>query len=345
MVSLFTAAQVPVLGPVQSRTVMAAMTRSFAPDHLANAAMARYYARRAEGGVGLILTEGTIVHPSGDGYRDVPHIATDPQAESWRPVVAAVQAAGGRIFSQLWHCGRISHPDFTGGVAPVSSTARAAEGINRQNDKPFGQPRALDAREMPDIYEMFAAAARRALAVGFDGVQLHMGHGYLVDQFFDARVNDRTDAYGGSVEGRCRFALELLDHVLAAVPAAKVMVRISPSREMGGLYDWPDLEAMIAYLIPQFAARGLRMLDVSCAGSDYSATAARVVRLVRPLWSGLLIGGASLGTTQAEAEHAAGLLDMVTWGRALIANPDLVRRLRDGDEPVAFDRSMLSSLD
>lgn len=342
---LDSSADLPVLGAVQSRVAMAAMTRGFAgPGHVATPAMAEYYGRRAAAGVGLILTEGTIVHHSGDGYTDVPHIETNAQAESWKPVISAVKQAGGRIFCQLWHCGRISHPDFTGGQPPVSSTDRAAEGINRQNDKPFGEPRALAPADMPAIYRMFQDAARRALAVGFDGVQLHMGHGYLVDQFFDARVNDRTDAYGGSVENRCRFALELLEAVLADVDPAKVMVRISPSREMGGLYDWPDLDAMLDYLIPAFARLGLGMLDISCANADYAKTSGRIIRMVRPQWTGLLIGGASLTPEQGEAELAAGHVDMVTWGRALIANPDFIAKAQDGQPLAPFDRAMLATL-
>ncbi|CAA7621640.1 alkene reductase [Magnetospirillum sp. UT-4] len=340
---LVTPADVPVLGPVQSRVAMAAMTRSFAADHLATQAMLDYYRRRAADGVGLILTEGVIIHRSGDGYNNTPHIETDAQAESWRPVVAAVQAAGARIACQLWHCGRISHSDYTG-AAPVSSTSRAAEGINRQNDKPFGTPRALEAGEMATVYGYYTDAAKRALAVGFDAVQLHFGHGYLADQFLDARVNDRTDSYGGSVENRCRFVLECLEAVMAAVPAGRVMVRISPSREMNGPYDWPDMEAMLDHLLPAFAARGLRMLDISCAAADYHKTSGRVIRMVRPKWQGLLIGGASLTPEQGEAELRDGLVDMVTWGRALIANPDFVSRVRSGRGLEAFDRAMLGEL-
>lgn len=320
------------------------MTRNFSPAHLATEATAAYYARRAQGGAGLILTEGVIVDPSADGYVDVPHIHTADQAASWKPVIEAVQQAGSRIYCQLWHCGRISHADFTGGLPPVSSTGRAAEGMNRQNGKPFGEPRALEAAEMPDIYRQFVRAAELAMGAGFDGVELHMGHGYLVDQFLDARVNDRTDAYGGTVENRCRFALELVEAVLAAVPAKKVAARISPSRFMGEIYDWPDMDDMLAYLVPSLWERGLRVLDISCANADYSETAGRAVRIVRPLWPGVIMGGASLARGQAEAEVQAGLLDLVTWGRAFIANPDFVARLADGRDLAEFDRDMLATL-
>lgn len=335
----------PFLGTLQSRVVMSAMTRNFAgPDHTATAAMAAYYKARADGGVGLILTEATIVDPSGDGYRSVPHICSTPQVDSWRAVTDAVHAAGTQIFCQLWHCGRISHPDFLDGASPVSSTDRQATGINRQNNKPYGVPRRLDETEIPGIVDMFRRAAGNALRAGFDGVELHLGHGYLPDQFFDARVNDRWDAYGGSVENRCRFPLQLTCAAIQECGARRVMVRISPSRFMDGLHDWPDLDAMLAYLIPAFDASGLRMLDVSCANADYYMTSGRVIRAIRPTWPHLLIGGASLQSEHAQGELDSGYLDMVTYGRLLLANPDLVVRLRSGVPPQIYHRGMLDTL-
>ncbi|CAM3564141.1 hypothetical protein [Paracidovorax anthurii] len=315
-------------GPMRNRVAMAAMTRGFADAaHCCTADIAAYYARRAAAGVSLILTEGIVIHPSADGYRNVPHLQTDEQAESWIPAIRQVQEAGGRIVAQLWHCGRISHPDFTGGLAPVSSTGRAAAGINRQNGLPYGQPRALQASEMPGIYRLFEEAAQRALHVGFDGVQIHMGHGYLIDQFLDARVNDRTDAYGGSVENRCRIVLELVERLLPICGPRRLMIRLSPSRMMGGLHEWPDLDGMLAYLIPRLDRLGLRQLDISCADAPYAETSGKIVRRIRPLWPHFLIGGASLSAEDAEREIRDGLLDMVTWGRAILANPDFVRRL------------------
>lgn len=335
----------PILGPLRSRVVMTAMTRHFADTrHCATLAMADYYARRAADGVGLILTEGTIVHPSGDGYRDVPYIYDETQAESWRPVVRGVEHHGARIFCQLWHCGRISHPDFLGGAAPVSSTARSADGINRQNNKPFGAPRRLSTDEIPGIYDMFRHAAANALQAGFHGVELHLGHGYLADQFFDARINDRDDDYGGSVANRCRFGLELTRAVMDLCGASRVIVRISPSRYLNGVYEWPDMEAMLEHLLPEFDAMGLRILDVSCARADYHETSGRVIRRVRPFWPHVLIGGASLPLPDAERELEEGWLDLVTYGRWLIANPDFVSRLRRGEPLRPYDPSMLDRL-
>lgn len=306
--------------------------------------MAGYYGRRAEFGVGLILTECTAVAAVGDGFPDAPRIITPEQIAGWRKVTSAVHAEGGKIFCQLVHCGRMAHPDYTGGLSPVSATDLAAKGIIRRNGKPYAVPRRLFATELPEIVAQFVAAALASLNAGFDGVELHLAHGYLVDQFLDARVNDRTDAYGGSVANRCRFALELTEAVLNALGPDRVMVRLSPSRWMDGAYDWPDLPEMLDYLVPALDTIGLRMLDISCARADYFETSGAVVQRIRPSWPHFLVAGASLSREDAQKEIDDGRLDMVTFGRALIANPDLVQRLRN-DVPLSpYDPLMLESL-
>lgn len=333
------------LGVLKNRVVMSAMTRGFADkNHCATDSMRQYYEKRAKNGVAVILTEGVVIDQSADGYNSVPHIATVEQAASWIPIIQAVRSHGSKIICQLWHCGRISHSDYTGGISPVSSTNVAAEGINRQNNKPFGVPEALRADGIKKVHENYLTAAENALSVGFDGVQLHLGHGYLADQFFDARVNDRTDQYGGSVENRCRFALELVDYIIGRVPSDKVSVRISPSRDMGGIYDWPDLDQMLDYFIAKLAQFDLQFLDVSCARADYYETSGRIIRKIREKWPGLLIGGASLTKMQAQKEIDDGYLDLVTWARALIANHDLVSKLESDLPLVEFDPSMLGEL-
>ncbi len=336
----------PLAGNFKNRIVMGAMTRGFADNnHCATDLMCAYYKRRAEDGVALILTEGMVIHQSADGYNNVPHISTEAQAESWKSTTAAVHAAGSKIFSQLWHCGRISHEDYTGGVSPVSASTLQAEGMNRQNNKPFGTPIALTKEGIKEVYDQYMNAAELAFKAGFDGVEVHLGHGYLADSFFDTRVNDRTDNYGGSVENRCRFALELTQLMIAKYGAEKVMVRISPSREMNNEnFDWPNLEEMIAYLIPSFDKIGLRLLDISCARADYYKTSGRVIRMVKPLWSHFLIGGASLTAEQAEKEIKDGYLDMVTWARQLLANPDFVSKIKNGKELTSLSPEMLSRL-
>lgn len=335
-----------LLGPLHSRVVMSAMTRSAAgPGGVPTEAMAAYYARRARGSVGLLLTESTAVAAVGDGFPDAPRIITDAQVEGWYRVTAAVHAARAPIFCQLFHAGRITHQDYTGGLQPVSATDRRAEGINRRNGKPYAVPRRLEATELPAVIEDFRMAAVAAIRAGCDGVELHLAHGYLPDQFLDGRVNDRVDAYGGSVANRCRFAVELTAAVVAELGATRVIARISPSRWMDGLYDWPDLVPMLAHLLPALDQAGLRMLDISCARADYHATAGRIVRLAKAHWPHFLMAGASLPRDAAQCELDAGLLDMVTYGRLLIANPDLVIRWRNRQELAPYDPRMLEQLE
>lgn len=336
----------PLLGALKSRVVMSAMTRSAAgPGGVPTPQMAEYYARRARNEVGLVLTESTAVAPVGDGFPSAPRIITAEQVEGWRQVTAAVHVAGTPVFCQLIHCGRITHPDYTDGLQPISSTDRPAAGINRRNGQPYAVPRRLLANEISAVIDDYRNAAAAAMRAGFDGIELHLAHGYLPDQFLDARVNDRHDGYGGSVANRCRFAVELTAAVVTDLGPARVQARISPSRWMDGPYDWPDLPDMLAYLLPALADRGLRMLDISCAKADYGSTSGRVVRLARPLWPYLLVAGASLTPDDAQAELDGGLLDMVTYGRQLIANPDLVLRFREGRALIAYDPRMLETLE
>ena len=329
----------------QNRIVMSAMTRGFADkNHCATIDILNYYERRAKNNIGLIITEGIIIHPSADGYNNVPHLFTNEQMLSWKKVVGAVHKYKTKIYAQLWHCGRISHSDYTDGVAPVSSTNKQATGTNRQNQKLFGKPRALKLDEMENIYNMFNHSAELALEAGFDGVEIHMGHGYLIDQFLDANINDRQDKYGGTVENRIRFAIELLNSLIKKIGHEKIMVRISPSRIMGGLYEWPDMMTVLEKLLKEFDSSGLRQLDISCANSNYFETSGKVIKQIKKQWPHLLIGGASLTITQAENEIKEGYLDMVTWGRAILANPDFVKLVEKGLSLKNFDNSMRESL-
>jgi 2,4-dienoyl-CoA reductase-like NADH-dependent reductase (Old Yellow Enzyme family) len=335
----------PFIEGLKNRIVMAPMTRGFAKDaHKCNHEIEQYYQRRAESGIGLIITEGMVVHPGGNGYNTVPFIHTKSQAESWRSAINKVHDYGTKIFAQLWHCGRISHSDFTENYPLFSSTNRPAEGINRQNNKPYGVPTAITVPEIDSVIAMFENSAELALDVGFDGVEIHMGHGYLIDQFLDARINDRSDSYGGSVENRCRFALELARTLVSKFGSTKIMIRISPSRFMSGLYELPDMNQMMSYLLSGFDEAGIRLLDISCANADYYETSGKIIKLFRGEWKHVILGGASLSVEQAAQEVLDGHLDLVTWGRAILANPDFVRKINDGLELVAFEDSMRSKL-
>ncbi|MAM27569.1 MAG: alkene reductase [Flavobacteriaceae bacterium] len=334
-----------ILGPMNSRIVMSAMTRSAAPNNIPTSKMAEYYSRRAKHGVGLIITESTATSSTADGFPNAPRIITDGQITGWKKVTDAVHKDGGIIFCQLNHCGRISHTDYTDGQQPVSATDQRARGINKRNNQPYSKPKRLSQLELKDVINEFRTAANKCMLAGFDGVELHMAHGYLLDQFLDSRVNDRNDEYGGAIEGRCRFPLELASVILEELGENKVMVRISPSRWMGGVYDWPDLDEMLEYLLPNLDKIGLRMLDISCANANYFDTSGRIIRKARPLWPHLLLGGASLSKDDAQNEVNQGLVDLVTYGRLLISNPDLVQKFRAHSTLDEYHPNMLDRLE
>tara|TARA_A100000164_G_scaffold381184_1_gene431636 strand:+ start:917 stop:1960 length:1044 start_codon:yes stop_codon:yes gene_type:complete len=330
---------------LKNRVVMSAMTRGFADkDHCCTEEISKYYERRARNGIGLIITEGIIVHPSGDGYNNVTHMHSKEQMLSWKKVVQKVHNYETKIYAQLWHCGRISHKDYTSGYDVVSSTNSQASGMNRQNQKPFGIPRALRLEEMQSIYKMFVHSTELAMEAGFDGVEIHMGHGYLIDQFLDGNVNDRNDAYGGLIENRIRFASELLKSVIKKIGNDRLMVRISPSRMMGGLYEWPDKFEILKELIKDFDLSGLRQLDISCANSNYFETSGKIINKIRSLWPHTMVGGASLKVEEAEKEIESGNLDLVTWGRLILANPDFVRLIEKKLPIKPFEKIMIKKL-
>jgi len=333
------------VGTMKNRIVMSAMTRGFADnDHCCTEKMGEYYERRAKNGIALILTEGIIVDKTGDGYNNVPYMKTSKHAKSWSNTIEKIHENDSKIYAQLWHCGRISHSDYTGGISPISSSNKQASGINRQNNKPYGIPRKISKTEIPEIYDMFVNSIEKALDVGFDGVELHFAHGYLIDQFFDSRINDRDDEYGGSVENRCRFASELLETVVNEFGAEKIMIRISPSRKMDTTYNWHNLDEMLDYFIPKIEKIGLRQLDVSGANSNYFETSGKMIEKIRKKWSHFLIGGASLTHDEAIKEVNEQRLDMVTWARHILANPDFVSKLENNEKVVEMTSEMRAKL-
>jgi N-ethylmaleimide reductase len=343
---LFQSFESKYIGKLKNRVVMSAMTRNFADNnHCATNAMKDYYVRRAKDGVALLLTEGLVIHPSADGYKNVPHLSNIEQSVSWKKVTEAIHNTDSKIFAQLWHCGRISHEDFTGGLRPVSASSVRAEGINRQNNKLYAVPRALETSEINEIYKYYLNSAHLAFAAGFDGVQLHLGHGYLADSFFDSQINLREDQYGGNIPNRCRFAVELVEKFISIFGEKKVIVRISPSREVNGIiFSWPNLDQMISHLISEFDRIGLRMIDVSSARANYYETSGLIIKKIRPIWPHFIIGGSSLSENQAINELAEGYVDMVTWGRAILANPDFITRLKKKQDLLPMHPDMLNNL-
>ena len=319
------------LGPLTlaNRFVMAPLTRNRAGDGEAPTAMnAEYYAQRA--GAGLIITEGTQPSAVGQGYPHTPGLHTDEQVAGWRLVADAVHARGGRIVAQLMHAGRIGHPDITGtrSVAPSAVTA-AGQVFTGTGMQDYVEPRALETDELPGVVAEFADAARRAVEAGLDGVELHAANGYLLQQFLADGTNRRTDAYGGSPANRARFVVEVAEAVVGAIGADKVGIRISPGNTFGDIVE-TEVEQTYAALLAGLAPLGLLYLHV-LEGPDTTYG-----EQLRKSWDGPVIVNtgftvdSTLQTAQELVDSGAG--DLVAFGRAFIANPDLVERLRTGAE-------------
>jgi N-ethylmaleimide reductase len=321
------------LGPytLRNRMVMAPMTRNRAGQgNVPSDIAVTYYAQRAS--AGLIVSEGTQVSPQGVGYPGTPGVHDDLQVAGWRRVTEAVHERGGRIFAQLWHVGRISHPLLQPeGALPVAPSALAAEGqtFTPEGPKPFGVPRALETGEIPGAVEQFAHGARQALAAGFDGVEIHGANGYLVDQFLRDGSNRRTDAYGGSIENRARFLLAVTEAVAGVWGADRVGVRLSPTGSFNSMSD-SDPRATFGYAtqaLDRFALAYLHVIEPLQRGPEMPAP---VAPLLRSLFRGpfILNGGYDLET--GNAALAAGEADLVSFGVLFLANPDLPERFAEG---------------
>ena len=314
-----------------NRVVMAPLTRNRAKaDGTPNAMAEEYYRQRTS--AGLIVTEATQVSPEGKGYVDTPGIHDDSHVTAWRRITDTVHAGGGRIFLQLWHVGRISHVSLLpGGQAPVAPSAIRAktQTFNADGFVDTSQPRALETEEMPRIVADFADAAERAKEAGFDGVEVHAANGYLLDQFLRDGSNQRTDAYGGSVENRARLALEVTEAVARVWGADRVGIRLSP---FGAFNDMSDSapEQTFAAVYRQLDRLGLAYLHVveSFPGSEYTAQDAAALDRLRALWSGPYIANGDFDAARAAEWIERGRTDAVSFGRPFIANPDLPERYR-----------------
>ena len=315
------------LGPLRlpNRLVMAPLTRSRHPGGVPGPLAPTYYAQRAS--AGLIVAEATQVSPRGQGYPDTPGIHTDEQAEGWERVTSLVHAVGGRIALQLWHVGRVSHSSYHGGAPPVAPSAVAAPGRAMTpafETAGFETPHALTADEIAATVRDYRLAARRARQAGFDGVEVHAANGYLVEQFLASGTNRRTDAYGGSLEGRLRFLREVTDAVLAEWPADRVGARLSFGAGTNGVTDDRPQEtfgaaaevlgeAGLAYL------HGIRPNERMGSGSlDLDAVA-----LMRAHFPGAVVANAEYDRAEGEAALASGAADLVAYGRPFLANLDL----------------------
>ena len=315
------------LGDIElnNRLVMAPMTRSRALEqNVPNPIAATYYAQRAS--AGLIVTEATQVSPQGVGYIRTPGIHSAEQVAGWRRITEAVHRADGKIFLQLWHVGRISHPDFHGGELPVAPSAIAAQGqvFTAKGPQQMVTPRALTLAELPGIVEQFRRGAENAKAAGFDGVELHGANGYLLDQFLRDGSNRRTDAYGGTVENRARLPLEITKAVIDVWGADRVGYRISPNGAFNSMSDSNPVQTF-SYLAEQLDKLGIAYLHVVDPVTDGIK---RVSPLLRRKFNRTYIVNGGFDIDSANAAIHGGEADLVAFGTPFLANPDLPQRYR-----------------
>jgi N-ethylmaleimide reductase len=313
-----------------NRIVMAPLTRNRAaagdvpqPMHVT------YYGQRAS--AGLIISEASPISPQGVGYPHTPGIYSEAQVAGWQAVTQAVHDAGGHIFQQLWHVGRISHPDLQpGGAVPVAPSAirPAGDAFTPTGMQPFVTPRALEADEIHAIVAQYAAAARNSLQAGFDGVEVHAANGYLIDQFLRDGSNQRTDEYGGSLENRSRLLREVLHAVCEAVGPERVGVRISPENSFNDMRDSRPQETFeyVAGLLGGFGLAYLHVVEgdmvAGAKGLDYGR--------IRAAFKGIYMANCRYDLARAQQAVADGAADLVSFGTLYIANPDLVERFRQG---------------
>jgi N-ethylmaleimide reductase len=321
------------LGKLQlkNRIVMAPMTRSRAVEaNTPNQLMAEYYAQRAS--AGLILTEGTSPSPNGTGYARIPGIWDKRQVAGWRKVTDAVHAKGGRIFVQLMHTGRIGHPlNLPASAQLLAPSAIAAEGTihtDAQGVQPYPVPRAMSEAEVWAAVDEFTQAGRNAMAAGFDGVELHGANGYLLEQFLSPHTNQRDDAWGGSVDKRIGFVVEVAKRSAAAIGADHMGIRLSPYGANGGMKPYPEIDATYVELVTRLAPYGLlyiHLVDHSSMGAPQVPE--KLKSALRRAWPRTVILAGGLNRELAEAALRDGKGDLFAFARSFLANPDLVARM------------------
>ena len=322
----------PLFEPLQAgalllpnRVVMAPLTRCRAgTERVPTPLMAEYYAQRA--GAGLIFSEATSISPQGVGYLGTPGIWSDAQTEGWRRVTDAVHAAGGRILLQLWHVGRVSDPSLLDENTPVAPSAIPPSGNVRQLRplRPHVAPRALETEEIPGIVEDFRRGAERAKAAGFDGVEVHGANGYLIDQFLQDSTNHRTDRYGGSVENRARFLLDIVDAVTPVWGADRIGVHLRPRGDEHDMGD-SDPKAIFGHVAGELRRRSLAFLFIrESEGHD------SLLGEIKRIFGGPIIANEQMTAADADRLVRSGVADAVAFGRDYIATPDLAQRLAIG---------------
>jgi N-ethylmaleimide reductase len=322
---------------LRNRIVMAPLTRNRADAMgVPMPYVADYYAQRA--GAGLIISEGTQPSFAGQGYPRTPGIHTPEQIAAWQRVTAAVHAEGAKMFIQLMHCGRIAHPlNRQIADAPVAPSAVKPAGqmwTDQLQMQDFPTPRGLETAELAGVIDEFVIASRNAIEAGFDGVELHAANGYLLNQFLASNANQRTDAYGGSVNGRIRFVVETVEAVAGAIGAARTGIRVSPGHMFNDLVDANPLETHLALLeaLPtvDMAYVHVMLPDAFSPQLNNAGDPQAVIPALRPHVKGALLAAGNLTAASAQAMLDSGLIQLAVFGRPFISNPDLVGRLKTG---------------
>jgi N-ethylmaleimide reductase len=314
-----------------NRLIMAPLTRGRAgQDRIPNELMAEHYAQRAS--AGLIIAEATNISETAAGWNESPGIHSEAQVQGWQKVTEAVHSFGGRIYLQLWHCGRASHPDFQpNGETPVSSSAIAAVGDAHtpQGKKPYPVPRALDISEVPSLIQDYVTATHRAQAAGFDGVEIHSANGYLLDQFLRDGVNQRTDDYGGSAENRSRLLGEVTEAVVKAWSADRVGVRLSPTSGFNDMRDRDPITTFTtaARLLNAFNLAYLHIME-ALPGHMLAGPGERVTPHIRQAYQGTLMINGGYDAMTGEAAIANNEADLIAYGLPFLANPDFTERVK-----------------
>jgi len=325
---------------LKNRIVMAPMTRSRAIGNVPNDLMEKMYADRAE--AGLLITEGTSPSANGLGYARIPGLFDTAQRDGWKRVTDGVHRAGGRIFVQLMHTGRVGHPaNLAPGARIVAPSAIAAPGemwTDSAGMQPHPVPEAMSEADIAQAIEEYAASARLAIAAGFDGVELHAANGYLMDQFLNTASNQRNDRWGGSIANRIRFVVEVARATVAAIGAGRIGMRISPHGVFNGMAPDAEMDAMYLRLVEELNALGVayvHVVDHSSMGAPEVSAALK--SKIRAAFKGRYILSGGYDAARANADLDAGRGDLVAFGRPFIANPDLVQRLRNGTVLAAPD--------
>lgn len=318
---------------LKNRIVMAPMTRSRAIGNIPNALMAEFYSQRS--GAGLLITEGTSPSPNGLGYSRIPGVFSKEQVEGWKLVTSAVHKAGGKIFLQIMHTGRISHvlnlPAGAKVLAPSAVKPAGQMWTDSMQMQDFPVPESMTTAELVSTKKEFVDAAKNSITAGFDGVELHSANGYLLEQFLSPVSNIRTDNYGGSIENRCRFVLEVATEVANAIGKDKTGIRISPYGVASDMPHYPEIEATYKYLVGQLNKIGIayiHIVDHSAMGAP--AVPAEIKKMVRTDFKNTVILSGGFDSERANNELAAGNGDLIAFGRPFINNPDLVDRFKNG---------------